>query len=190
MTRVHFVKKARKKNPVAKKGESYYWWQFAFSAKQYSKEKPRRSQLTRSEFYSQLWDLQDEISDVKSVSDLEELQALREDWVSRINEIADECEEKLNNMPDSLRDADSGQLLQERADGMRSWADELESVDLDFDMEEYVVEELEQNTTEESDEEPEEDSDEEADREDEKTEIIESKLGELLSELQSTDCGL
>jgi len=30
MARAHFVKKARKDNPVALKGESYWWWELRF----------------------------------------------------------------------------------------------------------------------------------------------------------------
>ena len=37
MPRVHHVKSARKDNPVAKKGESYYWWKFRYGGKRYSK---------------------------------------------------------------------------------------------------------------------------------------------------------
>ena len=39
--RVHYVKSARKDNPVAKKGEPYYWWQSYCSPKQFSKTPPR-----------------------------------------------------------------------------------------------------------------------------------------------------
>jgi len=54
MARANFVKKARKDNSVVKKGESYYWWKFAYGSKQYSKEAPSRSQLTQSGFKMQV----------------------------------------------------------------------------------------------------------------------------------------
>lgn len=44
MAKVHFVKSAQKDNPVAKKGESYYWWKPMVGgrggAKRYSKDRP------------------------------------------------------------------------------------------------------------------------------------------------------
>lgn len=49
MGNVHFVKHARKKNPVADIGESYYYWSFPFGRrKYYSKEYPTQEQLLES----------------------------------------------------------------------------------------------------------------------------------------------
>lgn len=61
MARAHFVKKARKDNPAVKAGESYYWWKFRRGPKRYSKERPRPSQLTQSEFYGQVYGLQEDM---------------------------------------------------------------------------------------------------------------------------------
>lgn len=49
MGNIHFVKHARKDNPVAKKGESYWWWSIAYdSEKHYSKTKPTSQQIMES----------------------------------------------------------------------------------------------------------------------------------------------
>lgn len=139
MARAHFVKKARKDNPAVKAGESYYWWQFPYRAKQYSKTAPTRSQLTSSFFLSELYSIQDEIEAMTEPSGLPEL-------ISRIEELGYECENSLENMPEHLQEtSDSGILLQERIDAMGDWASELEGVDIepdpefaDDDMEEWL----------------------------------------------------
>lgn len=135
MTRLHFVKKARKKNPAVKKGESYYWWQFRYGPKRYSKEKPRRSQLTQSDFLSQLYELEDEIAEAAPESP-EDLESLRDEWVQRIEDLRDECQEKLDNMPEQLQESDSGQLLQERIDALEEWSNAIGGIDVDYDEDE------------------------------------------------------
>jgi len=96
MARAHFVKKARKDNPVCKAGESYWWWQFAYGPKQYSKEKPQPSQLTQSEFLGQMYELNDEISRLgcDSVDDIETLESEVESIVERLRELGEEQREK------------------------------------------------------------------------------------------------
>jgi hypothetical protein len=135
MPRVNFVKKARKDNPAVKAGESYYWWKFRFGGKQYSKMPPARAQLTQSEFLSTLYDLEDGLSDrFAHAASSDELETARDDLVSEIQELLDETKSRLENMPEHLQDtSDSGMMLQERIDGLQSWIDDLESVDLELD---------------------------------------------------------
>jgi len=145
MTKVTYVKTARKPNPVvtqemidrAKSGEdpeaaSYYWWQFAFCSKSYSKKPPKRSQLTQSEYYSQAWDMEDEIGELEAES-MEDLESTVEDLVSRIQELGGEQTDKLYNMPEGLQEGDTGQLLQSRADACEAIASELECLDFELD---------------------------------------------------------
>ena len=123
MARLHFVKKARKDNPVAKRGESYYWWKPRIGgrggAKRYSKERPTRAQMTQSEFMSRVYEICD--SDIPGCESADDLNAVADS----VRELGQEQEEKLDNMPDGLRDGDTGQLLQERVDGCEEWADEI-----------------------------------------------------------------
>lgn len=215
-TRAHFVKKARQdyyqqglkvqarnrkgesvtrydhSQPGSKddkklvaKGESYWWWAFRFSPKQVSLTQPKPSQLTQSEFLSNLYDLQEEIS-AATADDEDEIKASVEEWVSRINEMADECEEKHGNMPDSLQDSETGQLLQDRADNLRSWADELEGVDLEVDedqLREDATEELKSDRLR-DDESAEPTEDEINERFEEKKQ---ERLNEILEEVQNAD---
>lgn len=133
MPRVHHVHKAQKDYPQdgIKKGESYYWWKFRYAEKCRSKTHPTPSQLTRSEFWGEVFGIQEELS---ACSDRDELSGI----IERIRELATQQEEKKNNMPDSLQDGPIGELLDERQTSLDEWADELEGVDEDEDLSEQL----------------------------------------------------
>ena len=132
MPRVYHVKKARKDNPVAKKGESYYWWKFAFGPKCFSKTRPKRSQLTQSEFLSWLYDFEDDFeARFKDIDDPQDLETAIEDACSEISEQRDMCQDNLDNMPDHLQDtSDAGMTLQERIDQLDDWENQLQSINI------------------------------------------------------------
>jgi hypothetical protein len=48
-----------------------------------------------------------------------------------LSNIADDCQDKLDNMPESLQDSDTGSLLQQRIENLESVISELENVDCD-----------------------------------------------------------
>lgn len=134
MARAHFVKSARKADKAAgiKVGDSYWWWKFRYGGKHKSKTRPRPSQLTQSEFWSNFYSIQEDTEDVvlESASDLQELiDNLRD----QLSDLASEQEEKLSNMPDQLQEAESGQLLQERADALNELISELEHIETEYD---------------------------------------------------------
>jgi len=132
MPRVHHVKKARKDNPVAKKGEDYYWWQFAFGTKQYSKTPPKRSQLTQSGFLSNLYDLQDGL--INRFTDIESISDDVDSFKDELQDMLDECQDSLDNMPEHLQESStSGELLTERIDLLEQWVSDVESIDTDID---------------------------------------------------------
>lgn len=130
MARAVFVKSARKARPEygIAVGDSYYWWKFRFGGTHYSKTPPKRSQLTQSPFLSQLYELQDRISDIKA-EDRDDLKSQIEEICSEIENLRDECQESLDNMPDQLQESDTGQMLQERVEALDGWKDELENID-------------------------------------------------------------
>jgi hypothetical protein len=150
MPRVNFVKKAAKDYPEAgiKKGEEYYHWKFRFGPMVRSKEHPKPWQLTRSEFYSTLYQIQDAIGNIKA-EDVEDLQQQVQDLAGQIRELGEECQEKHDNMPDSLQDSETGELLTSRAEAMESAADELEGIDFDAPDEGDLVEEVKEEMREE-----------------------------------------
>jgi hypothetical protein len=130
MAHATFVKKARKNVPNTdiKAGDSYYWWKFRFGGKHYSKTQPRRSQLTQSSFYSQLYDIEDAIGDLKAGPDLE---GDVQDIAQQLRDLGQEASDARDNMPESLQDSDTGTMLQERYDACEAAADELENLTFD-----------------------------------------------------------
>lgn len=132
MPRVYHVKSARKKNPVADVGEEYYWWKFAFGPKMYSKTPPKRSQLTRSAFLSNLYDLQDGLAN--RFTDIDAIEDDLQDLISELETMRDEAQDSLDNMPEHLQEtSQSGEMLQERIDNLESWINDLENIDTDYE---------------------------------------------------------
>jgi len=132
MPRVNFVKTAAKDYPDVgiRKGDSYYWWKFRFGGKHKSKTHPRPSQLTQSEFLSTQLSIGERIDGLSS-NTFEELEMEVDEIVSEIRQLGEEQSDKLDNMPDSLQESPTGELLQGRYEACEEWADTLESVDLD-----------------------------------------------------------
>lgn len=141
MAKATFVKKARKDIPGTniKAGESYYWWKFRFGGKHYSKTAPKASQLTQSEYLSQLYDFQEQLGGLSTgdFNEPDDLNSWKEEFVSNLETLRDEQEEKKSNMPEGLQEGPTGELLQERYDSLDSAINELEGIDCnDFDFDE------------------------------------------------------
>lgn len=128
MPRVTFVKKARKDNPVAKKGESYYWWKFRYGGKRYSKTYPKRSQLTQSSFKSTYFDLMDDLS--VPMDSVDGFESAMTDLRDNLQELYDECETNREAMPEHLQYSGSGEILQERMDNLETFIDAIDSIDM------------------------------------------------------------
>lgn len=136
MTRLHFVKKARKaiRGSGIKKGDSYYWWKFRRGPKLVSKTRPARSRLTRSPFYASMYDLEDRHGALSAEGDDDAEPDNKDDIVDELRGIAEEvravgeeCQDKHDNMPQGLQEGDTGQLLLERVDQCNEIADSLEA---------------------------------------------------------------
>ena len=133
MPRVH-TQKARKDYPEngIKKGNIYYKWKTRPSGRgngiiHRSAVRPTRSQLTGSPFLSQVFSWEDDtLGDIALCDDPADM---RDDLVQEIRDLADEQEEKIQNMPEPLQYSPTGEMLQERYDELTAWADELEGVD-------------------------------------------------------------
>ena len=54
-----------------------------------------------------------------------------EDILSEFTDLKDELQERLDNMPESLQDSDSGQTLQDRIDGLEEACSQLEEISRD-----------------------------------------------------------
>lgn len=131
MPRVHH-RKAQKDYPAAGivKGDMYYTTQLKTgpaSGIVLRQLKPfRRSQLTRSSFKGQLYDIEDDQTEAQCVEDCQSLQ-------ERYTDLAAECQESLDNIPESLQENYAGQLLTERIAACEAAADEIESAISDID---------------------------------------------------------
>lgn len=123
------------------KGESYYWWQFQNSPKQYSKTPPRASQLTQSAYYSTLYGITEQIEDF-SCDSAEEFSEFVETIKTELEELRDTTQESLDNIPENLKNSPTAELLQERVDSLESGISEIESIEVDY--EETDEEELKQ----------------------------------------------
>lgn len=115
---------------IVKKGQEYYSWKFRHGGVQISLSYPKRQQLTQSGFLTQLYDIEDWVGNI-SANDAEDLQSIRDDIVQEIENLMDETQGSLDNMPEQLQYSPTGELLQERIDGLEGWKSDLEAVDLD-----------------------------------------------------------
>lgn len=156
------------------KGESYYWWQFQNSPKQYSKERPRASQLTQSGYLSTLYGITEQIEDF-SADSAEELTSFAEDIKGQLEELRDTTQESLDNMPENLQNSPTAELLQERVDALESAIDEFDGLDLHY--EEKEEEELEELVAE--------DKGLDTEEENWRDEITEEEIDEKRQELES-----
>lgn len=171
-----------------KKGQSYYWWKFKNSGKRFSLTPPRASQLTQSAFYGTLYDLTDR------VADLEPRDTLADEVLSIIEELqnlGEECQSSLDNMPEGLQQGSTGELLQERIDGCESAASELEGIDLDVpEPEEFNEGDFEQDEGEDDEEYKARLEDERQKHEEEQKTATEEFWQNVLDEVQGVDLSI
>lgn len=124
-----------------KKGDEYYNWKFRYGGLHRSKTPPKPSQLTQSEFLSQLYDIQDRLAEI-SGDDITMLQGDVESISEELNQMAEECREKHDNMPEGLQEGEVGQMLEERADACENAASELDGVDFDINDDQTFYDEV------------------------------------------------
>lgn len=138
MAHATLVKAARKDYPEhgIKKGESYYWWSFrnprgGSGGKYFSKTAPKPSQLTKSEFKSGLYAVEESLDDLSSTGydSVESIQADFDSLKEELESLKSDTEDKLSNMPEGLQQGDTGQLLQSRIDELDSLIGEFEGLD-------------------------------------------------------------
>lgn len=142
MTEVKHVK-ARKDYPEfgIAKGDMYYVWVPGYRERTMrSKTMPRQSQLY-SGYKGQTYALNEQLEDFQNPGDLSDLEAFRDELSANVVELRDEQQEKLDNMPDGLRESDTGTVVQERYDALEAFADELDSLDFGSELGEDATDE-------------------------------------------------
>lgn len=65
------------------------------------------------------------------ITKLEALESLRQEIQEQLEEIMDEEQDALDNMPESLQEAERGQQMQEYIDTMDGVSDELDCMNID-----------------------------------------------------------
>lgn len=124
------------------KGESYWTWAFMNGPQLYSKTCPRQSQLTQSEFMSTYYSIMEEVEDREPESqDEDALEEFISIITEELEELRDETQDRLDNMPESLQYSDTGQLLQERIDECDSLISDFEGIDTTPDYDEEATDE-------------------------------------------------
>ena len=105
-------RKAAKDYPDSniKKGEKYFTWKFRFGGRRRQKDRPLPEQLTQSGYLQEWYPLQREIESFDGSAD--DLNTL----VERVRDLGQEEQDKLENMPESLQDGPSGEILRERSE--------------------------------------------------------------------------
>lgn len=140
MPRVKYVV-ARKDYPESgiKKGDKHFVWAIKRQrggVVRRSMKQPRPSQLTESAFFQPLYSTMEAFEDAcEDAVSFADFRSACEDVVSALNELADEQEEKFNNMPEGFQQGETGQLLEGRAQSCRDLAESLEAVDIPDDPE-------------------------------------------------------
>lgn len=134
MTQAHFVKRARKTNKRLgiKKGQPYWWWKFYRRPKQVSQARPRPSQLVRSPFVSSVMSVEENLAETEK----ENLADAIASACDELQSLADECSSSYDNMPSSLQQGPTGELLQQRVERCEEIIQELEALDPDDDNDE------------------------------------------------------
>lgn len=115
-------------------GESYYTWCFYGGQPQYSKERPKPSQLTQNWFKQELYSIQEKIEEFEP-EDVEDVATFIDEIRDDAESLRDECQEHLDNMPEQLQDSDSGQTLQERIDNLDNVIGDIDNFDYEFESE-------------------------------------------------------
>lgn len=124
-------RKARKDYPNngIKKGDKYFYWKIKTGpASGYacrSLTRPTPSQLNTG-FAGTIGEIE---ASIDAAEDVDGVRSVAEE----IRTLGEEQQEKLDNMPEGLQQGDTGQLLQERAEGCESWAGEIESACDEYD---------------------------------------------------------
>ena len=109
------------------KGENYYkiLEQFRPVRIRCANCRPERSELTNSEYYSWLYDLQDHLEERYDLRTEEG----KNDLYTELEQQRDVLQEKLDNIPEQLQYASAGETLQERIDGIDSAMSEMDCLD-------------------------------------------------------------
>lgn len=132
MPRVH-KRVAAKDYPQSgiKKGDTYYYTKIKQQRGGIVKRSLtpfKRSELTTSDFLSQVYDIEDSLAACTAPDEFGEI-------AEQLRALGQEQRDKFDNMPEGLQYGDTGQMLEQRADGCEAAADEIETAQSEFESE-------------------------------------------------------
>lgn len=173
-----------------KKGDRYWYAQIKTgprSSRTLRQLQPfKRSQLTSSDFLSQLYDIEDDLDNV--VQD-ENLPGTLREIAENLRNLGQEQQDKYDNMPEGLQQGPTGEMLEERANNCESWADEIEQA---ADELEHKIEEINGKEPHDLDDisyDPETDDEEDAPSDEEVQEARDRELTDAYSEAVESATG-
>ena len=144
MARCTHVTKSQKKIPESvcgikggiPEGSSYYWWKFRRGGKRFSLTPPKRSALTQSSFYATIFDIED---DMIEKANLDNIVSMVEEVKSALEELRDECQDNLDNTPESFQESS---INNERVENLESMIDEIDNIDVSDESDENEKQEV------------------------------------------------
>lgn len=129
-------------HPIVK-GETYFQWSIkaqrgGTTYRQHTSHgHPKQSQLTNSKLSGAYAAIESAEASIAAASGKDDLVEALESCASEIEQVRDEYQESLDNMPDGLQQGTTGQEIQEKIDALESFADSLNSAAGDLDDDEY-----------------------------------------------------
>jgi hypothetical protein len=121
-------------------GQAYFQWKFRYGGihrQHTSHGRPKESQLTQSKLSGVYSAIESAQMEIDAAEDVDALREALETCRSSVEEVRDEYQESLDNIPDNLKEGAVGSQCQEMIDNLESFMGSLESNDLeDFEEEE------------------------------------------------------
>ena len=113
-------------------GQTYYKWTFYKSRPIISTTRPKYSQLTRSEHYQRLRQINERMQEftAENTSDIE---TFIEEILDEANQFLDETQEKFDNVQEHFEGGNTYELLEQRVIDIEEFINELESFSIDED---------------------------------------------------------
>lgn len=145
MPRVHTVLKNRKPQTCGKcrkeigVGEGYKHWSFRYGGKSVRclTCKIRRSELTQSGYFAQVYDAQDDFHDTVGELDRTDWEGFRDSLIAAAENVRDVADGVKGEYEDALAEWEHGNsMLEEKVEMAEQWYEELDSAISDVDGEE------------------------------------------------------
>lgn len=139
MALVTFVKSARKPqgnclrcNQQINKGDGYFWFANLIGRTSTRKvfcasHRPKQSDMTTSDKLAALYAAQENLeAAIATASSVEDITAALQDAIAKAEQVRDEYQESLSNMPEQLQSSAFGEAIQKKIDSIEEWISSLE----------------------------------------------------------------